>query len=93
MGEAIPAYRQISIDARTRGNARDVYAYLHERLDVRFFRAVKHSAIEAALRMPDSSVGDALDLLCRLGYLDRGDRINRVRLYRLVYSVNPTKPE
>ncbi len=82
----IPAYGVAMKDLALRGNARDVYLWCYEHLDVVTYRAVKLSAIEVALRMDDSTVARALVLLVERGYLERGDRTDRLWTYRLYHS-------
>lgn len=88
----IPAFVAAMQDRTLRGNARDVYLWCHEHLDIVQFRPVKHSVIESALQMKDSSIADALQVLIDRGYLDRGERCDRLWTYRLYYSRNVLPP-
>ena len=84
----IPAFATAMQDRALRGHTREVYLWLNEHLDLLTYRPIKHSAIEADLRVEDSTVFRALQLLLERGYLDRGGREGRLWTYRLVYS-NP----
>jgi hypothetical protein len=72
-----------------------VYLWCHEHLDVMEYRPVKHSVIEVALSMKDSSIADAIVLLIERGYIERGERSDRLWTYRLLHSrrVLPPIPE
>lgn len=88
----IPAFVAAMQDRALRGNARDVYLWCNEHLDVVQYRSVKHSVIESALHMKDSSVADALQVLIDRGYIDRGERMDRLWTYRLFYSRHMIPP-
>lgn len=87
----IPAFVTAMQDPALRGNAREVYMWFHQNLDVVDFRPVKHSVIEMGLQMKDSSVADAISRLLSNGYIKRGDRDGQLWTYRLVYSVEMRK--
>lgn len=82
----IPAFFSALQDKALRGNARDVYLWCHEHLDIVEYRPVKHAIIESALSIKDSSVADAVARLIERRYLDCGPRDGRVVTYRLFYS-------
>lgn len=86
MASLIPAFHTAMRDPALRGHPREVYVWLHEQLDVVEYRAVKHLALAEALAMKKQRVFDALTLLQSAGYLVRGERIDRLWTYRLVYS-------
>lgn len=73
-------------DPALRGAPREIYLWLHERLDVVEFRAVKVAEIETGLAMRKTTVREAVALLVHLTYVDRGTREGRIWTYRLFYS-------
>jgi hypothetical protein len=91
MASLIPAFVTAMQDPALRGNAREVYVWFHEHLDVVDYRPVKHSVIEHGLAMKDSSVADAIGRLLANGYVKRGNRDGQLWTYRLVYSVEMRK--
>lgn len=82
----IPAFVQAMQDPATRGHARELYVWLHQRLDVVDFRSVKHSVIDQDLRIGGVAIKRAMDRLVSLGYVARGRRDGRLFSYRLTYS-------
>ena len=74
MLNAIPALTTAMRDRSIRGHPREVYLWLHERLDVVEYRVVKHAAIERDLGLRDSTVSHAIKLLRARGYIQRGPR-------------------
>jgi len=86
----LPAAVTCMQDPETRGNPREVYVWLHQRLDVQHFRAVKVDEVSFSMRLSRSAAGEALLTLVRLGYLDRAPLDRRAYTYRLFHS-NPAR--
>jgi hypothetical protein len=82
----IPAYTQALQDRGLRGNARDVYLWLCDRLDICDYRPIKHTVAEVDLGMNRVSVARAIQRLLDDGYVARGAREGRLWTYRLTYS-------
>jgi hypothetical protein len=82
----LPAFVSAMQDRALRGTAREVYLWLHERLDVLDFRPIKHSAISVDLGMKEVTVSWAVTRLVERGYLARGPRDGRLTTYRLLHS-------
>ncbi len=88
MAQLIPAFNQALDDPRLRhGKIREVYFFLHARLDVLQFREMKLEAIMAGLEIEKATASAARQKLVDLGYLDERASSGRSRAYRLVYSV------
>jgi hypothetical protein len=96
MGErvasVIPAFHDARHDPALRGHPREVYFWLHDRLDVREFRALKVVEVQIAVGIHKQRASDALARLIACGYLERGAQVDRVWTYRLFYSRVP-KPD
>lgn len=93
MASVIPAFMTAMQDPELRGAPREVYLWLHERLDLVEYREVKAIGIQEDLRLHKGTVSDALELLVRLEYLSRGARNGRIWTYRLVYSTPSRFPK
>ena len=89
MASVIPAFVSALQDRALRGAPRDVYIWLHERLDTVDYRPVKHSGIEAELRISSMAVARSFRQLLVRGYIARGPRAGKMWTYRLVYSRPP----
>jgi hypothetical protein len=92
---AFPALTQALQDRRLRPSDFRVYGVCLERLDFMEFRPLKAKAVTDKLtsrraRMRESHVAAALRILCRLGYLERGNLEGHTWTYRLRYSLAST---
>lgn len=82
----IPAFFEALQDKSLRGPPREVYLWLNQRLDVVEFRPVKVAEMESALDMTDSTAARALQRVVEAGYVESGQKIGRIRSFRLFYS-------
>lgn len=87
----IPACVTALQDHAIRGNPKEVYLWCHEHLDLVDYRAVKIIEVEQDMQMNKLTIIRALDQLVAHGYIARGERIDRVWTYRLIYS-RPSLP-
>ena len=83
-----PALLAAADDPELRGAPLAVLVWLWGQLEPHGYRAVKTSAVGAALGIRRGTVGRALHLLVERGYLAEGPRDGAMRSYRLLVTRN-----
>lgn len=80
----IPALRDASEDLALRGAPLAVYVWLLHHLELHGHRTAKTGAIARTLHMRRHTIGQALTVLVRRGYLEEGGRDGKLRTFRLL---------
>lgn len=83
----IPALTAAATDPALRGAPLAVYVYLCTTLDPHEFRPVKVESIACAVEVKYATAGWAINRLAEKGYIVQGPWADRLRTYRLVWSV------
>ena len=84
----IPAAQKALIDKRIRGTPREVYFWLHERLETAIYRPTTLGRIVIGTGMHRATVHVAVKRLLEVGYIDRRFGDSRMPLYRLVNALD-----
>lgn len=79
-------------DRRLRGAPREVYVFLHRRLDVGSFRPVKLDVVIAECEIARGTASEAFARLITCGYIEARNVDGRSRAYRLVNSLAVSSP-
>lgn len=80
----IPALRDASEDRALRGAPLTVYVWLLHHLELHGHRSAKTHALARALGLRRQTIGEALTVLVRRGYLEEGVRDGKLRTFRLL---------
>lgn len=87
--QMFPAFFNAMDDMELRGAPFHVYLYLAKRLELMHFREVKLTEVAHEARVNERTAAWAIDRLRESGYIERGEKMNRVWTYRLIWSLEP----